>query len=1103
MTLFFHVLAGALGLITGFVALSVSKGGDRHRVSGRIFVSAMLAMAVSGAAIAAFQGVAPAINIPAAMVTAYLVITAFTTVRPRTDAMCLLDRAAMRVAFVTAGVCLISGIVTLTRGGRGSGMAYPLFLFGAVAFFAARGDVRMLRLDALEPASRLRRHLWRMCAALFIAAGSFFLGQADEVPAALRIPALLAVPAFAPLLAMLYWLRRVRRHNGLGHGHLQLDEDDFQEEVRAHLAMAAADRIADGVDPVTARQASLKEFGNVTLATEAARRIWTPRWLASLHDACSDVRYAIRSLAKNPGFSLTVIGVLTIGIGLNAAVFTMLKSIALTPIAGVARSAQLHAVYGESAAGRDIRLSYPDYVYLRDHHASFSSLLGYRLGTLTLGRGRHARQISSELVTGNYFQVLGVRAQLGRTFLPSDELAPGRHPVVVLSDRLWRNDFQSDPAIVGTTIELNNQTMTVVGVTEASFHGTIVSYDVEAFVPVMMAPQLGFTFGLPSDTPQDAVLSDRRADMLYAMGHLRPGETLAGATGQADTIWAELTRHRAAGDVLARLRVVPFWQVPGTAQSIMLPLLVVLTVMGLLVLMIACANVAGLVVVRGVSRRGEVALRLALGATRARIVRLLVIENLVLALPGAVLGVALTGPAVSMLVGNAEALAAPQRLFFNSEIDAMVIGFSVLIACGSALVFGFVPALRCSRLDLVSVLKDEAPRGSVKGRLRSSLVVAQVAVSLVLLVGAGLVSGSLDAARRADRGFQVEGVTAVALDLKANAYDEARGRDFYRRLLEHARATPGVEAATLAQYTPLSFLDTRQSPVVIEGYPIGQGEDLSFLSNTVAADYFRTLRVPVVAGREFDERDTEAAAPVVVVNQTLAERFWGSAEQAIGKRLQIADDAWRTVVGVAADLKYARVNEGPRPYVYVPSMQEYRAVMILHTRGTAPIETLVEQARASVGALDADLPVLSAGSLERETRGALIFFQLLAVMLFIFGLAGMALAALGTYGLVSYSVRQGTLEIGIRMALGASRLSVVRGFLTRGVRLGAIGAVLGAVGAYTVSGLLAGVLFGVSTTDPISFARALGVVLSGVVLATVFPAWRASRTNPMVALRHR
>ena len=1103
MTLFFHILAGALGLATGFFALSVSKGSDRHRASGRLFVAAMLAMAVSGTAIAAFQGVAPAINIPAAMVTAYLLVTAFTTVRPRTGAMHRLDRAAMRVALVTAGLCVISAVVTVARGGRGSGMAFPLVIFATVAFFAARGDARMLRLDVLEPTSRLRRHLWRMCAALFIAAGSFFLGQADEFPAALRIPSLLAIPAFTPLLAMVYWLRRVRKHNGLGHGRLQLDEDDFQEEVRAHLAMAAADRIADGVDPTTARQASLKEFGNVTLTTEAARSIWTPRWLSSLHDALSDVRYAIRSLTKNPGFSLTVIGVLTLGIGLNAAVFTMLKSIALTPIAGVTRSAQLHTVYGETGAGRDIRLSYPDFVYLRDHNAAFSSLMGYRLGTVTLGRGRHARQVSSELVTGNYFQVLGVPAQLGRTLLPSDEIAPGGHPVVVISDRLWRHDYQANPDIVGTTVELNNQTMTVVGVADPSFHGTIVSYDIEVFIPVMMAPQLGYTFGLPADTPHESVMSDRRADMLFAMGHLRPGASLAAASGQVDTLWAELARHRQADDVIARLRVVPFWQLPGSAQSVIMPLLVVLSVMGLLVLMIACANVAGLVVVRGVSRRGEVAMRLALGASRARIVRLLVVENLVLAVPGAALGVALTGPALSVLVGYAEALAAPQRLFFNSETDAMVIGFSVLIACGSALLFGFVPALRCSRMDLVSVMKDDTPRGATRGRLRSGLVVAQVAVSVLLLVGAGLVSRSLDAAQRADRGFQVDGVTAVSLDLKANAYDQAGGRDFYRRLLEHARSAPGVEAATLAMYTPLSFLDTRLSRVVIDGYPQRQDEDLSFLSNTVASDYFRTLRVPVIAGREFDERDTDAATPVVMVNRTLAERFWGGAEPAIGKRLQIADETWRTVVGVAADLKYARVNEGPRPYVYLPSMQTYRSEMILHTRGAAPVEALVEQARASIEALDADLPVLSARSLEGETRGALIFFRLIALMLFIFGLAGLALAALGTYGLVSYSVRQSTQEIGIRMALGASRLSVVRGFLSRGLRLGSTGAVIGVVGAYAVSGLLTSMLFGVSATDPVTFARALAVVLGGVVLATVVPAWRASRTNPMVALRHR
>jgi macrolide transport system ATP-binding/permease protein len=893
-------------------------------------------------------------------------------------------------------------------------------------------------------------------------------------------------------MSILSWLRR----------RVDLDDEDFQDEIRAHLAIAEDERVADGADRQAAHYAALKDFGNVTLTTEAARRVWTPSWLEAVRDYASDVRYAVRALAKNPVFSLTVIGVLTLGIGLNAAVFTMLKSMALSPLAGVDGSARLTVIFGETSAGRPVDVSYPDYQYLRDHDQAFSALFGSTVATVNLGRGRGARPIFAELVTGNYFQVLGVRPALGRTLLPSDEVSPGRHPVVVLSDALWRRDFAGDPDIIGKTVEINNDRLTVVGVADPTFHGTIVSYDVEAFVPVMMAPDLGFTFGSQETTPS-GILSDRGATVLSPQGYLRPGTTLANAAAETEAIWTTLARERPLTEATQRLRVVPFWQSPGSAQEHMLPTLTVLSAMGLLVLTIACANIAGLVLVRGVSRRGEIALRLALGATRTRIVRLLIVETLVLALPGAVFGVLLAQWGIPLLVGYAEQLAAPQRIFFNIDVDSFVIGFAALVACGSALVFGFVPALQSSRVDLVSVINEDAsPRGAARGRMRGALVVTQVAVSLLLLVGAGLATRSLDAARRANPGFDSSHVTSVEVDVKQNAYDEARGRLFCRHLLDAMRADPGVESASLAAYNPLAFLETRAQRVAVEGYEPRRGEDLALLSNTVGADYFRTLRVPLIAGRAFEESDDEGAAPVAIVNNTFAQRFWGDAAHAIGKRIRAGAGDWRTVIGVAADLKYLQINEAPRPYFYLPFPQSYRSNMILYTRGPASVDLLVDQARARVAALDPDLPILHASSMAESTRGALLFFQLTATMLFLFGAAGMALAAMGTYGLVSYIVKQSTHEIGIRMALGASGPSVVRGFLSRGLRLGAIGAAVGIVAAVGLSRLLGSVLFDVSATDALSFVRALAIVLGTVAGATLVPAWRAARTNPLSALRH-
>jgi predicted permease len=889
------------------------------------------------------------------------------------------------------------------------------------------------------------------------------------------------------------WLTRRR---------FKLDEDDFQDEIRAHLAIAKEERIADGANPEDAHYAALKEFGNVTLTTEAARRVWTPWWLHALNDLVSDFRYAIRTLRKNPAFAVTVIAVLTLGIGLNAAVFTMLKGIALAPLAGVERSARLAVMFAETSTGRPVRVSYSDYKYLRDNDRAFTGLFGTALVTANLGRGRSARQVWGEVVTGNYFQVLGVRAEHGRTLLPSDETAPGRHPVVVLSDGIWRRDFSSDPAIVGTTIEINNQLLTVVGIADASFHGTTVVYDTDVFVPVMMAPQLGFTFGSEQTTPA-GVLADSRAALFYPQGYLRPGMSLATAAAQSDALWTTLARDRPLTETAQRLRVVPFLETPNGAPSILLPTLGVLTAMGLLVLIIACANIAGLVLVRGVSRRGEIAVRLALGATRMRIIRLLLVENLVLAIPGALFGILLAQNTIPVLVDYAAQLAAPERIFFNLGVDPLVIGFAVLVACGSALVFGFVPALQTSRVDLVTVINEDAsPRGVARGRLRAGLVVAQVAVSLLLLVGAGLTTRSVNAASHANPGFDSSQVTTLAVDVKQNGYDEQRGRVFYRNLLDAARADAGVDSATLAAYTPLGFLDTRPLRVEIEGYEPRRGEDLAFMSNTIGADYFRTLHIGLRAGRAFEDRDDETSTPVAVVNNTLAERFWNGAANALGKRIRVGDGQWRTVIGVAADVKYSRINEAPRPYVYVPFLQSYRSSMILHTRGAAPVDRLVEQARAIVTSLDADLPILYARPMAGLIRGALIVFNLTAAMLFVFGVAGMALAAMGTYGLVAYTVKQRTHEIGIRMALGASGPSIVRVFVGRGIRLGIIGASLGVIAALGIGRLLGNMLYGVSPTDAASFAGALAIVLGGVVVATVVPASRAARTNPLTALRH-
>jgi predicted permease len=887
-------------------------------------------------------------------------------------------------------------------------------------------------------------------------------------------------------MTRLGWLKRRRP-----------DERDFQDELRSHLAIAADERVADGADRRSAQLSSLKDFGNVTLTTEAARSVWIPRWVDALRDLASDVRHALRTLAKNPGFSLTVIAVLTLGIGLNAAVFTLLKSLALNPLAGVEGSARLGVVVNETSAGRRVSLSYPDYQYVRDHDRAFAGLIGSTNVNVNLGLGNRAERIMGELVTGNYFQQLGVRAQLGRTLLPSDDIAPGQHPVVVLSDTLWKRHFDSDPDIVGTTIRLNAYPLTVVGIAAPSFHGTIVSFDVEVFIPIMMAPQIG----LSGTRDPRTILADKQANFLIVQGRLRPGATLAEASAQLAVLSTQLRADANIDAAAHQLKAIPIWQSPFGAQTYMLPAVVVLSAMGALLLLIVCANVAGLVLARGISRRGEVALRLALGASRARILRLLLVENFVLAVPGALAAVVLVPQSLRLLMA-AMVTAAPMRVFFNLSVDPLVIGFSVLAAFASALVFGLFPALRHTRVDLLSVMKEDlSARGAAKGRFRAGLIVSQVAVSLLLLIGAGLVTRSVDAARNADAGFDATNVVSMRLDVRPNGYDETRGRAFFAQLLERVRGDSGTESATLATTTPLTLVDNGARQVAIDGYAPRRDEDLTFLSNIVAPGYFRTLKIGLADGREFESRDDETAMPVAIVNETAAARFWGGAANAVGKRIRVAAGEWRMVIGVARDIKYSRINEAPRPYVYLPFLQTYQPSMVLHARGSAGIAPLIEQVRAHVQTLDPDLPILFAGTLSEQTRTALVILEMAASALFIFGVAGMALAAMGMYGLVSYTVKQSMHEIGIRMALGARGIEVVWHFLRRGLRLGAVGAVIGAVAALAMTRLLGSVLFGVSATDPISFARALAVVLGAVLVATLIPAWRAARTNPTAALR--
>lgn len=869
-------------------------------------------------------------------------------------------------------------------------------------------------------------------------------------------------------------------------------EEDLQAEIAGHLAMATHDRVTDGQDPRAAHFAARKEFGNVTLTREATRLSWGGRWIEGAFELVRDGRYAMRRLGRSPGYTLVVILVLALGIGTNIVAFGLFKALALKPLAGVVDAVELHFIGGVSSSGLRGGISYPDFKYLRQHNQSYSYVAGSSWQPFSMGEGARSERVWGELVTGHYFQLLGVQPQLGRLLEPSDEVAPGRHPVAVITDALWARMFGRDPAVIGRRVPVNGYPLTIVGVTPPDFRGSLVGIENGVFIPLMMHPQLS----------SYSILDNPNASFLAGFGRPRPGIGLDAAQAESVVLAARLESRQPRPEMEQRLDVMPLWQSWYGAQTYMLPAVLVMGAMGTLLLVVVCANVAGLVSVRAVGRRAEVATRLALGASRVRIMRLLFIESLVLALAGATLGL-LVPPMLEPFVGAAQA-SVPMPLFLNVEPDWTIVTFALALAGLTAVLFGIAPTLTGTRIDLAMVMKDGlSPRAAPRSRMRTALVVAQVAVSLVLIVGTGLMIRTLDAARRVDVGFDAANVTALSIDLNPNTYDDARGRRFYQDVLDALGGDHAIDSVSVSRLLPLMVVDNISTETFdVEGYPRRKDEDLTFGTNVVGPDYFNTLRIPLSAGREFERRDDTTAPLVVMVNETFAQRFWGSAAAAIGKRIQGGGDGWLSIVGVARDIKYARVDENPRPYVYFPSTQRYSTEMAIHARARGADPRLLDRVKGHLKALDPDVPILAARMLEEQTRFAVSIYDLVARMLGIFGAVAIALAALGIYGLIAYTVKESAHEIGVRTAVGASRGAILRRFLTRGVTLGVVGVLVGVLVALSVTRLMGTMLFGVAATDVASFAGASLLVLTTALLASLVPAWRGSRVDPIVALRH-
>jgi len=805
-----------------------------------------------------------------------------------------------------------------------------------------------------------------------------------------------------------------------------------------------------------------------------------------------DLRYGLRTLAKRPAFTAVAVVALALGIGANAAIFSVVNALLLRPPLAAApeRVVNVHAVSRDGSGFH--AFSYLDYADYRADNPVFSGLAAWSTDMVSLATGGEARVALGQIVSENYFEVFGVAPVHGRFFAPAEGEGLGAHPVAVIGHDLWRT-LGGDAGVVGRTIHVNDRAFTVIGVAPAGFTGAFGVVSADVWVPLTMQPLIE-----PRTDP-----ANRRHVWLELVGRLAPGVPPAEAEAFMEARYRQLTALNPddsgeGGIDLGALGAVP-GQIRGGVQAFMA---VLMGVVGLL-LLVTCVNVAGMLLARGAERRREIAVRLAIGAGRGHLVRQLMTESLLLFTAGGAAGAFVAHWASRLFL--AIELPIPLPLALELGVDSHVFAFTLGVTFLTGLVFGLAPALQSTRVDLVPSLKDDAASdGARRLRLRSALVVAQVAVALLLLIGAGLFLRSLGRAASVHPGFNPEGVHLASLDLSLHGYGEEAGAAFFASLRERVASLPGVEAASYAFMVPLG-LGNSTTGFNVPGHEPPPDERMYGADwNTVDVDYFRVMEIPLVAGRGFTASDRAGAPPVAVVNATLAERFWPG-ESPVGRRIAfgaLGSAPEVEVVGVAADVKYRTLGEAPRFYFYVPLAQEFSPRMTLHVRQRAGAAGVPGAVREEIRALDRRLPVAEETTLARAISVSLLPQRVASAVTGIFGVLGLLLVGIGVYGVTAFAVSQRTREFGVRVALGARGADVLGLVLRQGAVLASIGIVLGLAGAAAASRLLASLLFGVSATDPWVFGAAAGVLAGIVALGSLVPAWRATRIDPLAALRY-
>ena len=827
-----------------------------------------------------------------------------------------------------------------------------------------------------------------------------------------------------------------------------------------------------------------------------------------MHGLGRDLRHALRALRKNPAFTLVVVMTLGLGIGANAAIFSLMDQVLFRALP-VHDPGRLVLLDGPGPfRGRTVNLmtfSYPMYMDFRDRTETFSGVLARFQMSMTVAWKGQAERADGDLVSGNYFEVLGVKPALGRVFTASDDTTPGAHPVVVISYGFWQRRFGGDPSILNQPISVNGHPFTIVGVSGPGFNGIQVGSGSDVMVPLMMKAAM---------TPTWNDLDNRRSRWVNVMARLKPGITPEQAEVQMNVAYRQaneqeiLTIENPSESFRKRFVEKHLEVIPGgrglsdLRRQFSLALIVLMSMVGV-VLLIACANIANLLLARATSRQKEFAVRLALGAGRARIVRQQLVESVLLALSGACVGLALARWTGTLLIAALPGSGAAQTLTANP--DLRVVAFTLAVALVTALVFGIVPALQATRPAVTSSLKEEA--GSVAGggrqaRVRRSLVVGQVAMSMLLLAGAGLFARSLHNLRSVDPGFRTESLISFSIDPSLSGYDQNRALALYDRLQRELAAAPGVRSVSMSEIGALTGNGWGMS-IRVDGYKQKEGEDMNPNFDGVGPRYFSTMGVSLVRGREFTERDVKGAPPVAIINETMAKYFFGDTDP-IGRRFGVGGGPPTSIeiVGVVKDVRSLALRDTPPRYAYIPYMQDDSLTQLtFYVRAAGGEAHVFDAVRQTVRRLDANLPVFDVKSMEAQVAESLFVERMVAALSVAFGGLATLLAAIGLYGVMSYAVARRTREIGIRMALGAEPRGVLWLVLKEVALLSAFGVTVGLLTAYFAARRVESQLFGLAPNDPVTLVSAVALLLTVALVAGFVPARRATRIDPLLALR--